>query len=421
MSAFAAEQRDERQDGTAFGLLPPRALPDQREFLAAYGPRPKGGDALIAAVHEAGLTGRGGAAFPTAIKLEAVRHRRRGVVVANGTEGEPASWKDKVLLRRNPHLVIDGALLAAEAVRARRVIVAVSRDEHLAGPLGDALAGRSDSSRVELVTVPHRFVAGEESALINFLSAGEAKPTVTPPRPFERGVDGRPTLVQNVETLANLALIARYGAGWSRSEGSVDEPGRVLTTVSGAVRLPGVLETPLGTPLCELFARCGGLTEPIQAYLVGGYFGRWVPAVDGIALSNASLSSVGGGLGARTIVALGERACGVRETAAVAAYLARESAGQCGPCVFGLQALAERLATIARAQPGAAEAYSTLAALHRQIARRGACAHPDGALAFVLSATRVFSAEFKQHLQGRCCAPDACAVLPIPHVQGGWR
>ena len=206
--------------------------------------------------------------------------------------------------------------------------------------------------------MPERFVAGEESALVHWLNGGEAKPTRTPPRPFERGVGGRPTLVQNVETLANLALIARYGAGWYRAAGTAGEPGTVLATVAGAVTRPGVLEAPLGAPLAGLFARCGGLTEPAQAYLVGGYFGRFVPAVDGLCLSTASLAHHGGALGARTVVALGARSCGVAETARVARYLAGQSAEQCGPCVFGLRALADRLETIARGEPGAADAFA---------------------------------------------------------------
>ena len=228
--------------------------------------------------------------------------------------------------------------------------------------------------------------------------------------------------MQNVETLANLALIARYGADWFRETGTPDEPGSVLATIGGAVRIPGVIEAPLGSEISELFARCGGLTEPLQAYLIGGYFGRWVAASDQLQLSNASLAPVGAGLGARTIVALGEDTCGVCETARVVSYMAGQSAEQCGPCVFGLRTLAGRLATIARAEPGAAEAYGHLAGLHRQIARRGACAHPDGVLAFTASSTHVFASEFAAHLAGHCTARSHEPVLPVPHSQeGGWR
>ncbi len=421
MSAVAAERRQPATGQDLPGLLPPHGAGEYEEFLALYGPRPAPGTSLIDSVAESGLTGRGGAGFPTARKLHAVRAGRRAVVVANGTEGEPASHKDKVLMRVNPHLVIDGALLAAEAVRARRVILAVGRDGDSFGHLLSALESRGDGARVELAAVPERFVAGEESALVSYLSGGEAKPTRTPPRPFERGVDGRPTLVQNVETLASLALLARYGAGWFRSYGTAVEPGPALATIGGAVQMPGVLEAPLGTELGHLFARCGGLTEPAQAYLVGGYFGSWIPAHESLRLSDESLAPAGGKLGARTVVALGAGSCGVAETARVVAYMAAESAEQCGPCVFGLRTLAHRLQTIADAQPAAREAYNELAGLHRQIARRGACAHPDGVLEFAASATHVFAAEFSAHLAGHCTIHKHNPVLPTPAQYGAWR
>ncbi len=401
-------------------LLPHEQL-DARAFLAHYGPRPTGGERLLEAVETGRLTGRGGAGFPTARKLRTVRAGRRAIVVANGTEGEPTSWKDKVLIDRNPHLVIDGALIAAEIVRAKRVIVAVGRSGSAIETLEAAVAERGDAGRLTVIGVPERFVAGEETAVVHFLNGGEAKPTITPPRPFERGVDGRPTLVQNVETLANLALIARYGAEWFTTVGAADEPGTVLATVTGAVARPGVVEVPLGLPLPDLFARCGGLTEPVRATLVGGYFGRWVPDDDTLQLSRQSLAAAGGSLGARAVVALGESSCGIVETARVVAYMANQSAEQCGPCLFGLRTLADRLATLARAEPGAARAFEDLVRLDRQIARRGACAHPDGVLGFVASALEVFEDELARHVDGRCSAHRHRPVLPTPAAQGGWR
>jgi NADH:ubiquinone oxidoreductase subunit F (NADH-binding) len=401
-------------------LLPFERL-DAEAFQARYGPRPRATARLLAEVGAAGLTGRGGAGFPTARKLAAVRAGRRPVVVGNGTEGEPASFKDAALIDRNPHLVVDGALVAAELVGARRIVLAVGRGGGAGRALETALEERADAGRIEVVTAPERFVAGEESALVHFLNGGEAKPTATPPRPFERGVDGRPTLVQNVETLANLALVARYGSRWFAAAGTADEPGTVLATVTGAVARGGVLEVPLGSPLRGLFARCGGFTEPARAFLVGGYFGRWVVPDDGLRLSRAGLAAAGGTLGARAVVVLGASSCGVRETARVAGYMAAQSAGQCGPCVFGLGALADRLGTIARAEPGAPEAYSHLDRLARQIAGRGACAHPDGVLGFVASATTVFADEVALHLEGRCSARIDAPVLPTPNVDGRWR
>jgi NADH:ubiquinone oxidoreductase subunit F (NADH-binding) len=419
MSAvLEAPPRPERS--TLTRLLPREPL-GLAAFARRYGPLPAVTDELLEAVELSGLAGRGGAGFPTARKLRSVRSRRGAVVVGNGTEGEPVSAKDRLLIERNPHLVIDGALTAARLVRTRRIVIAVGRAGGAADVLERALADRRDAGSVSVATVPDRFVAGEESALVHWLNGGEAKPTATPPRPFERGVGGRPTLVQNVETLANLGLIARYGPDWFRTEGTIDEPGTVLATVSGAVGRPGIVEVPLGLPVAEVIAGCGGAREPVQAYLVGGYFGSWVRPSSDLCLSRTSLGAAGGSLGARAVVALGERSCGVVETARVVTYMAEQSAAQCGPCLFGLGALANCLQSIARCTADAAGSYERLEQVERQIARRGACAHPDGVLGLASSATRVFRGEFDRHLAGACSALDHRPVLPTPRPEGGWR
>ncbi len=165
------------------GLLPPHGTVGYEEFLELYGPRPGADERLLTSIELSGLTGRGGAGFPTSRKLAAVRQGRRAIVVANGTEGEPASHKDEVLLHLNPHLVIDGALLAADVVGAKRIILAVGRSAGAGAQLERALESRRDCARIEVAAVPERFVAGEESALVHYLSGGEAKPTNSPPGP----------------------------------------------------------------------------------------------------------------------------------------------------------------------------------------------------------------------------------------------
>ncbi len=377
------------------------------EHLARYGSVRDGGKSrdLIDLVEASGLQGRGGAAFPTATKLRAVASRRgRPVVVVNATEGEPASGKDKVLLRYLPHLVLDGAVAAAEAVGAREAFVAVADNARVeAEAVLEAIESRRRrklDGRVSLrfVEVPDRFVAGEETALVQFLNGGPAKPTFTPPRPYERGVGGAPTLVQNAETLAHVAQIARFGPGWFRRIGTPAEPGSILVTLSGAVARPGVYEVALGSPLGDLLAQAGGVREEVQAYLVGGYFGTWVGAqkAAGLRLSEAEVS-----LGARAIVALPARTCGVAETARIARYLAGEGAGQCGPCVHGLEAIADAFERLA-----AGDRTDRRDRLKRWVAAvrgRGACAHPDGAARFAASALDVFAAEVDLHLRkGRC-------------------
>lgn len=374
------------------------------------------GRALLSSIEASGLQGRGGAGFPAGRKLRAVAERRgRPVVVANGVEGEPVSGKDKVLLRCLPHLVLDGAAAAAHAVGARKAIVAVA--DTGTGELAAvkrAIAERDGRDRVRFAAavVPDRFVSGEETALVQFLSRGVAKPTFTPPRPYERGVGRAPTAIQNVETLAHIALIARFGSDWFRSEGTRDEPGSALVTLSGAVAEPGVYEIGLGLPLAELVARAGGASEPIQGVLVGGYFGSWAPAeVLEAPLSQTGLRPFDARLGARAIVALPASACGVVESARVLRYLADSSAGQCGPCSYGLDAIATAFEHLARRD--AVDRRERLARWILAVRGRGACRLPDGAAAFARSALETFADEVELHLNGRCSGAGRL-VLPIP-------
>jgi NADH:ubiquinone oxidoreductase subunit F (NADH-binding) len=382
---------------------------------------------LIEAVSSSGLRGRGGAGFPTATKLQAVADGRRGrVVVANGSEGEPASAKDELLLSRTPHLVLDGLALAAAALDANEAIIAVERTRPRALQAAvDAVAERGarggDSVPMRVVAVPGRYVAGEESALVHFIDGGDAKPTVVPPRPFERGVGGRPTLIQNVETLAHLALIGRHGPDWFRSIGTPEEPGSALVTLGGAVARPAVYEIALGSQLDALIGAAGDETQPVSAYLIGGYFGTWVrrEALEGRRLSAADLRPVGASLGAGVIVGLPASACGLVETARVVRYLSEETAGQCGSCVNGLASISARVQLIARSQ-STPEMLAGLDRWSSMVEGRGACRLPDGAIRFLRSARAAFADEIKLHQRGKCRATRHDPVLPIPKIGRDW-
>ncbi len=366
---------------------------------AVFGPLGRGVD-VAALAAEAGLRGRGGAGFPTARKLAAVAGQRgRPLVVANGAEGEPASKKDRSLLRVAPHLVLDGAELAATAVGAEGIVLALSRPvPELERAIAERTRHPRDRTGMEIRRVPDRFVAGEETALIRALAGRAAKPTLKPPYPFERGVDGRPTLVQNVETLAHLALIARFGPAWFAG-------GTALVTLGGAFARPGVHEIPLGVTLGDVVSRSGGLTAPVSGYLVGGYFGTWVAPAEA-----SSLALTPDVLGAGAIVALPESTCAVAECARVVRYLAGESAGQCGPCVHGLAAMADALTSGGDRRPN-------LRRWAGMVEGRGACRHPDGAARFVRSALEVFEREFERHALRRGCGQRCTGVLPV----GGRR
>jgi NADH:ubiquinone oxidoreductase subunit F (NADH-binding) len=381
---------------------------------------PQGGENLIGLIEASGLTGRGGGGFPTGRKLRSVaEQRRQPIVVVNGLEGEPMSGKDKLLLRHLPHLVLDGAVAAATAVGAKEAVIAVARGaRHERAGVARALDERErhgGDGRVSLrlAVVPDGFISGEESALIHSLNGGAAKPTFTPPRPYERGVGGVPTLVQNIETVAHLALIARFGATWFRESGTADEPGSTLVTIGGAVRRPGVYEFGLGTSFPAIVVEAGGVTEAPRAFLVGGYFGTWANAdeIARLSLLDSDLRTVGAALGARSIVVFPGSACGVAESARVARFLADEGAGQCGPCVNGLAAIAGGLERLARLEKG--DPRGDLARWVELVRGRGACHHPDGAARFVSSMFTVFNDEVEHHLRRRGCSRTSRRVLPL--------
>ncbi len=409
---------------------------------------------LIDEVERAGLSGRGGAGFPTAAKLRAVAGASRSmlggarpVVVVNGAEGEPASAKDRTLLRSLPHLVLDGALLAAAAVGAREILLGVCESapsalDAAARALEERGSGRGErvgGVQFQLRPVPHRYVAGHESALVNHLSGGPALPTFTPPRPFERGVRGRPTLVCNVETLAHLALIARYGSAWFRELGTPEQPGSALVTLAGPVVHPGVYEIEHGAPLSALLDAADGLTAAPRAVLLGGYSGTFIDGgragsdLREVVLSDRHLAPFGASLGAGVVVVLSEEACPVAELARLTRWLASQSARQCGPCLFGLDAIASCFEQLALGDAGdrrgardrgvergrgerdaVARRLHSLAGLVRG---RGACSHPDGVARLVSSALEVFAQELSRHAHhGPCAACARPSELPRPRI-----
>jgi NADH:ubiquinone oxidoreductase subunit F (NADH-binding) len=219
--------------------------------------------------------------------------------------------------------------------------------------------------------------------------------------------------VHNPETLAHLALIARHGADWFRELGTAAEPGSMLITLAGAVRNPGVQEIEFGMPVADVLALAGGPARPLRALLIGGYFGAWVPWPDvaGLPFSAAGLAGAGASPGAGLVAALPADCCGLAETASIARFLASESAGQCGPCVFGLASIAAELTALAS---GAGADRALLRRWLGQVDRRGACRHPDGAVRFIRSALRVFAAEADLHARGWCSATSAGRVMPVP-------
>lgn len=410
--------------------------PGLAEHLAHYGPLPTVGarhgsrpGRLVDEVERAGLRGRGGGWFPTHLKLRAVvessdsRSRlsrtRNAVVIANGMEGEPASGKDAVLLTHSPHLALDGIAVAARTVGATDAFIAVHRGSPAVPALERALdereRSRIDDLTIRIVTPPARYVASEESALAHFVGDGIALPVTVPPRVFESGVRRRPTFLSNAETYAHIALIARRGSGWFREVGDPAQPGTMLVSVSGAVAQPGVVEVPTGTTMRQILGLAGGTTGAVSAAVTGGYGGSWVSAGAAIDLpfSVDGLRPIGGVPGAGVLAVLPTDACGLVETARVVQWMAGQSAGQCGPCRFGLAAVSQDFAMLA----GGKLKGTGLAGLEKRlgiIPGRGACRHPDGAVRFAASALDVFGDEVQRHLSGHCSAGRRTFVLPVP-------
>ena len=402
----------------------PRLLRDVegREDLQAY--LATGGygqavdpDALLEAVRRAGLRGRGGAAFPMAQKLDAVR-RAAGmpVVVANGEEGEPASAKDRWLLRNRPHLVLDGLRLAGLVAGGDDPIVYVS-DVSTAESVRQALEELEGTdlmpAPVRIVEVEPAYVAGEASAAVQAIDGGPALPMDKPPRPSERGVQDRPTIVSNVETLANLPTILRIGPDAYRERGTATSPGTFLLTLVGT-EVEGLFEVPFGMTLRALLARVGADPEAVTGVLVGGYFaGVLGPHAIDLPLDYDAFAAAGAGLGCAAIGVLTRDECPVDVSAGVMAYLARSSAGQCGSCFNGTAAMAAVLDALRHRQAERAD-IERLARWSTVLRGRGACGLLDGATNVAATLLREFSEHVATHLEAPCavCAARGESVAP---------
>lgn len=390
-----------------------QGVEDAASYLAAGGyralPDP---DSFLAEVDRSGLLGRGGAGFPLAVKLRSVRDAAAGrgldaIVVANGEEGEPASIKDRWLLRNRPHLVLDGLRLAAQTVAATRAYVYISDSvsarsvENALAEIGsEALGGLS----ISVFTVDAGYVAGEETAAVRAINGGPAKPTDKPPRPYRRGVAQHPTLVSNVETLANLPYLQHHGAAAFRSAGTAFSPGTFLATISGGGRPPVLYELPHGIAITELLAVHGIPGESVRGLLMGGYFAGLLnrEALEAT-LDHETLRAGGSGLGCGAMAVLTDD-CPVAVAAAVLAYFGRENAGQCGSCFNGTVAMAA-VAEALRDQVATAEDVQRLQRWAGVLPGRGACGTLDGATNVAASMLTQFPELVAGHLAGAC---DVC-------------
>jgi NADH:ubiquinone oxidoreductase subunit F (NADH-binding) len=355
---------------------------------------------LLGRIAAADLRGRGGAAFPLATKLRAVMSQPGvPVVVANGEEGEPGSIKDRHLMRTRPDLVLDGLLRAASIVSADRAYVYVS-DRDSADAMRDAVDDRPAAVPVHVVEVEVAYVAGEETAVVRYIDGGPALPVAKPPRPFERGIGGAPTLVSNVETLAQVALLA---AG-------VDATGHMLITVSGTGLEPTLFEVPATTRLIDLLNATG--SGDASGALMGGMFGGLISDMAGPRLDRASLAAAGTSLGNGVIHALRAGECPVDLAADALAYLAAESSRQCGVCVSGTRSLAAAVAAL-RDRIATTTDAANIARWSAALPSRGACGLLD-------AAARVAGSLVARHPQ-LVAAHTECAACAASSHRGGSR
>ncbi|TCZ63244.1 complex I 51 kDa subunit family protein [Roseicella aquatilis] len=374
---------------------------------------------IIGLIERAGLRGLGGAGFPTHRKWAAVAAEPgpEKVVICNGNEDEPGTFKDRVLLGRTPHQVIEGALIAALAVGARRVVMYVNphlteaieavgeavrqwRAHALLAALETALGG---PVLLELRPSSGRYIGGEETAVVASVEGGFPFPRRKPPYPAQSGVHGLPTLINNAETLANVPHILRHGAAWFRALGRGEAAGTKLFSLSGDVQRPGLYELPMGATLAELIFDCGGgmlMGREFKAVFTGGPSNTLLSRDDlDVALDFESVRARGSRLGTGAMIVVSEGTSIPRKVTEFVEFFAEGSCGQCPPCKTGTYQLATLLRRIDTGHATRAD-LEQVRQLCGLLPGSGRCGLIDGAITVVASSLERFGAEYERMLIG---------------------
>jgi NADH-quinone oxidoreductase subunit F len=392
---------------------------------------------IVATVLDSGLRGRGGAGFPAGRKWQTVAATAMSgppaTVVVNGAEGEPGTFKDRSILRHNPYQVIEGALIAARAVHADRVIIALKRSftaevERTRAALAEMRAAHLLPTSIDCSVFegPDEYLYGEESALLETIDGRGPFPRIVPPyrvgllgdNPHLRDGAG-PALVNNVETIANVPNIVARGAGWFRSVGTPDSPGTVVCTVTGDVNRHGVGEIVMGTPLWHVLETIGGgPVAPVKAVLSGVANPVIVGDQLDAPVSHEGMRSAGGGLGSAGFIVFAHPTDMVAVAAGVARFLAVESCGQCTPCKTDGLDLATLLARLARSNATAAD----LAMIERRIGTVGYAARCYLATQQQTVLTSIFNEfrhEFDAHLTGDARPAEPALIAELLDIRQG--
>ena len=409
--------------------LVPRSLDEYvaggggRGLEVALGASP---EAVIEEVAKSGLRGRGGAGFPTADKWRSIRTTGTGArfAVCNGAEGEPATFKDRTLLRTNPYQVIEGLAIAAYAVGAERAYIGIKEAftidaDAVRRAIGEMRAADAlGPTPIDLVLGPDLYLFGEETGLEEVIEGRPPLPRIA--RPFMLGLfakppNDNPTLVNNVETLANVAHILSDGPDWLRSNGTDRSPGTMVFTVCGDVVREGVFELPLGTPLRHLVEELAGGPpdgRSLKAIFPGASNTVLAPGELDVPMDFDNLRAVGSGLGAAGFAVFDDSACMVKAARLYSRFLSVESCGQCPACKFGT---GEVTALLARIEEDGASEQDVESILMRA---RGStdgqkCALPTGESLLIQSLVQVFGDDFRRHAGGACPFPRELAFHKI--------
>ena len=411
---------------------PGRTPPSLREYELAGGYegarvalRSMSGAQIVDAVTASGLRGRGGAGFPTGLKWSFMPGRQAAPgprhLVCNADEMEPGTFKDRFLLERQPHQLIEGMIVSAFALEVEDAVIFLRQGYHVAGKalelalaeayerghLGGDVLGTGYRLHLRLHVSAGRYICGEETALLNALEGRRPIPRAKPPHPQTSGLWGRPTVVNNVETLCNIPHIVLRGAGWFKGLGRDGEAGTKIFGVSGKVRRPGAWELPLGTPLRELIEEhAGGMREghALRGLLPGGASTDFLlPEHLDLPMGFDTIQRAGSRLGTGTVVVLDDRTCPVGMLLSLERFFARESCGWCTPCREGLPWVEQTLRAIEEGR-GTMEDLEILQE-HTVLLGPGRtfCAHAPGAMEPLQSALAFFPEDFERHVrEGRC-------------------
>ena len=414
------------------GILFPQGVVGGREGLKEY--RARGGyealakavkstpEEVIKIVSEAGLRGRGGAGFPTGKKWAFTREssEQPRYLVLNGGEDEPGSKKDRMLMENLPHLVVEGVILSSYAIGASEAYLYINAnyaeatksitdaltEAKSAGYWGETIVGGKLNLDIKLVPAPHNYVAGEDTAAIEVIEGKKAWPRQKPPFPVTVGLFGKPTSVNNVETLANVAPIILRGAEWYRKFGTPDSPGTMIFSLNDDVNRPGIYELPFGTPLRYLIEECGGGMKggkKIKAIMPAAPSSAFLPAekID-TPLDHNSMRDAGSGLGCGVVRLIGEGTCIVEEVLKISEFFAAESCGQCAACRMETNTLTALLKKVQQGQGGEPilEQFSKVLSFNKGKGFCNLIAMPGPPIE---SALKLFPADFKAHLStGKC-------------------